>query len=128
MGITAFAGAAVVICALIMLVRQHRPEMGLTVTVCAGIVLTAVMLDTLVPALEKIGAVITDAGAGDYLSVVLKGLGICLVAGTASDICRDSGQQTMASHVETAGRLAMLAAALPLLSSVLSAAVAIING
>ncbi len=128
MNVISFTGAAVVICVLILLVRQQKPELGLIVAICSGVVLTAVLLDALAPALGEIKAVIDDTGAGQYLSVVLKGTGICLVTGMAADICRDAGQQTVASHVETAGRLAMLLAALPLLTAVLSTATEIIKG
>ncbi|MBE6759968.1 MAG: hypothetical protein E7554_07760 [Ruminococcaceae bacterium] len=128
MNIVAFAGAAAVICVLILVLRQQKPELGLTVVICAGIVLTAVVVDSLLPVLKDIVGLVNDTGAGQYLSVVLKGLGICLVTRTASDICRDAGQQSMAGYVETAGRIAMLAAALPLLSAVISVSVEIIKG
>ena len=128
MDVIAFAGAAVIICVLILVIRQQKPETGLTVTVCAGVVLAGVLVDALVPAVESIYDIISASGAGAYMSVVLKGLGICIVTGTAADICRDAGQQTVAAHVETAGRIAILITALPLLSAVLTTATDIING
>lgn len=128
MDVITFAGAAVVICALILVLRQQKPEIALTVTICAGIVMAGVLADSLIPAVESIYDIVSDCGAGEYISVVLKGLGICLVAGTAADICRDAGQQTVATHVETAGRIAILIAALPLLSAVLTTAAEIIKG
>lgn len=128
MGIVSFAGAAVVICLLAVVLRQLRPEYGLAVTIAAGVVLMAVIMDSLVPALSEIKSMVSDTAATGYLQPVLKAFGICVITQIAADICRDAGQQTVAGHVETAGRAATVIIALPMLSSVLSVSAGIIRG
>ena len=49
-----------------------------------------------------------------YLTIMLKGLGICCLTQLASDICRDSGEGTLAVQAEMAGKTALLILALPL--------------
>lgn len=128
MDIVAFTGCAVVICVLAVVVRGQKPEMGTVVTVAAGVVMLAAVMSSLIPAVQTIGEIISSTDAAEYFGVVLKLLGVCLVTRIGADICRDAGQSTIASHVEMAGRTAMLILALPLLSSVLSVSLDVING
>ncbi len=128
MNIITFAGAALIISLLVVILRQQKPEFGLVVTICAGGILMAAIIDGLLPAVKDIGNMISGTVAAGYLPPVLKAFGVCLVTRLAADICRDAGQQTVASHVETAGKLAMLVIALPLLSTVLNSAQGIIKG
>jgi len=125
--IIAFAGCAVVISLLVLVLRQQKPELGQAAAVAAGVLMLGVIMLEMKPVLTQIRDLIAQTTAGDYVPVVLKALGICMVTQLAADICRDSGQQTVATNMEIAGRLAMLAVSLPLLSSVLSAAVGIIR-
>ena len=117
-----------VISVLIVILRQAKPEMGLAATIAAGVILMAAVLVRLAPVIDELSGLIASTSAAGYIPVVFKAFGICVVTQLAADICRDAGQQTVASNVEIAGRLAMFAAALPLLSSVLTTAVEIING
>lgn len=51
---------------------------------------------------------------GEVLPVVLKAVGIALVGGLASQLCRDAGESALAYTVELAGKGAILAVSLPL--------------
>lgn len=128
MDIIAFAGCAVVACVLILVVRQQKPELGALVSIGAGAVMLAAAVSRLMPVIGRLEELLSGTGAGDYLPFVLKALGICLVTQLAADICRDAGQQTIASNVELVGRVAIFAAAMPLLGSLLTLAVEIIEG
>ena len=128
MNIAALAGAAVTVCLLALTVRQLKPEYGTAVTAAAGVVMLAVIMNSLVPVISEISKIVSDTSAVGYLKPVLKAFGVCLITQAAADICRDAGQLTVAGHVETAGRLVMVIIALPMLSSVMTTASGIING
>jgi len=115
-------------CVLVITVRQQKPELGVLLATASGVLMLGLVLAQIIPAVRDTAALISGTGAGEYVRVVLKALGICFVTQLAADICRDSGQQTIASVMETAGRGAMLILVLPMMSSVLSAATGIING
>ncbi len=55
--------------------------------------------------------------SAEYVSVMGKALGISLAVRICSDVCRDCGEGTVASAVESAGKLTLVLLALPLLSS-----------
>ena len=54
-----------------------------------------------------------------FLPCVISTVAIALVARTTADLCRDAGESALAAAVETAGTVCALAAALPLLRTVM---------
>jgi stage III sporulation protein AD len=53
---------------------------------------------------------------------MLKGLGVALLGRLCSDICRDCGEQTLASGIESVGRIVIFSLSLPMMSDVLALA------
>lgn len=58
--------------------------------------------------------------ATDAFGVMLKGLGVALLSRFCSDICRDCGEQTLASGVESVGRIVIFSLSLPMLMDILA--------
>ena len=52
------------------------------------------------------------------IQVLLKALGICYITQLAADTCKDAGQQAIATKVELAGKVAVLAIAMPMLGTI----------
>ena len=63
----------------------------------------------------------------EYFKVALKALGIGYVTSFIADTCRDSGQTSLASKAELAGKTAIFVLSLPILVSVLNIAVGLIE-
>ena len=80
----------------------------------------------LIAAAKPLLSLITDLGKGagtaTYVETVLKGLGIVILTQISSDICRDSGEGTLASHIETVGKVELLLLCIPLIRQILSIA------
>ena len=57
-----------------------------------------------------------------HIETILKGLGIVILTQIASDICRDSGEGTLAAHIETVGKLELLLLCIPLIEEILATA------
>ena len=61
---------------------------------------------------EKVTA-IGDGMGGEYVALMIKGLGIVTLGRICADVCRDCGESSVASAVETCVRLTVLILALP---------------
>ena len=91
-------------------------------------VLTAVILfGTLLiasakPLLALLETLSKGSGASPYVETILKGLGIAILTQISSDICRDSGEGTLATHIETVGKLELLLLCIPLIKEILATA------
>lgn len=74
------------------------------------------------PLLALIRTLGNGASASKHIETILKGLGIVILTQICSDICRDSGETTLAGHVETVGKLELLLLCIPLIEEILAIA------
>ena len=103
----------------VALLRKKAPEHALVLTAAVLAVVLARCLGAAVPALERLEALFTRAGLESArLGVLLRLAAASVATRLCADLCRDGGSQAMASAVETAGSLASLLIALPLLEEV----------
>ena len=129
MDIAAIGGLALAAAALCALLRRYNGEYALLISVGAGILIVIQMFSSLIPIVHEIETLSQQAGiASEYGEVLFKAVGICFLAQFAGDACRDAGETALASRVETAARLAMTAAALPLFRQLAEMALALIGG
>ena len=71
------------------------------------------------PLAEEIRELFQKAGVeAAYVAVLLKTVAAALITRFCADLCKDGGSQALASAVETAGAVAALAIAMPLLRAV----------
>jgi len=129
MDIAAIGGLALAAAALCALLRRYHGEYALLISVGAGILIVIQMFSSLIPIVHEIETLSQQAGiASEYGEVLFKAVGICFLAQFAGDACRDAGETALASRVETAARLAMTAAALPLFRQLAEMALMLISG
>ena len=118
------AALAVVMALLTVVVRQYKAEYGMAVGVAGGVLLLLLVLARMTGMFDFLTGLIERAGIEqEWLSLLLKALGICYITQFASDCCRDAGETALASKAELAGRLAVVFLALPMLSKLLKSIV-----
>ena len=121
MWIIAAAAAGLVGTVLALILGQYRPEFRMLVTAAVTLLLMAMVLEQLSPVLEQLRSTMELTGlTGDYAAILFKAVGICLLTQLAGDVCRDSGESSIASKIELAGRTAILLTAMPLIQEVLA--------
>ena len=103
----------------VVLLRKQTPEQALLLTIAILAVSAARCVSLALPLMEELRALFDRAGIEPlYLSILLRTLAAALVTRLCADLCRDGGSQALASAVETAGAVAALLIALPLLRAV----------
>ena len=113
---------------LCIVLRQKNGEYALLVSITTGIITALLILRHLSSSIEIIKSYIESYGIEtEYFKVALKALGIGYVTSFIADTCRDSGQTSLASKAELAGKTAIFVLSLPLLISVLNIAVGLIE-
>lgn len=128
MWIIAAAAAGLVGTVLALILGQYRPEFRMLVTAAVTLLLMAMVLEQLSPVLEQFRSTMELTGlTGDYAAILFKAVGICLLTQLAGDVCRDSGESSIASKIELAGRAAILLTAMPLIQEVLAWAWELMN-
>lgn len=58
-------------------------------------------------------------GAGNYLSILIKVIGITYLCEFSASVCKDAGYGTVADQIEVLGKLSVMFAGLPILLAVI---------
>lgn len=121
--------AVIIAAVLSVMLKKYNPEISMLVAVGAGVVVFALILSKISPALTQVSNLLTRAGMPvEYGGILLKSLGICFLCQFSSDACKDAGQSALASKVELAGKLMIVLIALPMIEDITQTAVGIIGG
>ena len=123
------AGVAIIGTVIAVLMRQYKPEYAAAVGLITALLILGIAFQWIEPLVERLQEIIEGSGLPvEYGEIVLKALGICVLAQFATDTCRDAGETAIASKVEFAAKLAVLWIALPLFDRLLSIAMVLIGG
>ncbi len=114
------AGIVVIALLLSVFLRNYKSEFSLLIVICAAVLIFIIIS-------EDLHTVVTDFseltesvdGIGQYINLMLKVLGISLIAQLLSDLCRDSGESALATQTETAAKVIILIISYPLFESVI---------
>ncbi len=128
MNIVTVAGICIMFAAIILLLRQYKPEYAMLVAAAASGVVLVYLLSFVFPIIEEIQSVLNTVGINkEHFTTVFKALGVCYTAQFAGDICRDFGQTSIAGKVELAGKIAVLALSLPMVKEILQISLQLIG-
>ena len=109
----------------IMTIKQFRPEYATVLTTVTCIVLFTCVIACLSPVTDMLGYITEEAASGKfsdfmpYIQIVMKSLGIALITQSTADICRDSGEGSIAEKIELAGKAEIFVLSLPLLTELI---------
>lgn len=113
------AAIAVSGAAIALLLKKNTPEISVLVSVISAVAILMLTLDRFLDISGFIGELVEAAGLSPaVVSPVVKTVGIGLITKLSSDICKDAGQNTACTVVETAGSIAAVTVALPLMKTV----------
>ncbi len=120
MEIVGIACLGIVASLLLLIVRKERPELALPLGLLSGLVLFFAILPHLSEVVMTLGSVATESGLESfYFGIIMKVLAISYVSDFGASICRDAGEDLMATRVEMAGKVLVVACALPVVREVL---------
>ena len=127
MNIFAMCAASLVTVILVLTISGTRPEIGIIITICGGVL---IMLSALPHVAETISVIKSIASLGgidmQYIAAALKCSGVGMAVTICSSVCRDGGQTGLATKLEIAGRIMILSVALPIISGLFNAIISAI--
>lgn len=113
---------AFIIIAIVLAIslKSRNPEISaiISVTICISIISLSVdKLKSMLKVLDRISAYIKVDS--EYLSILLKLIGIAYICEFASGISKDAGYNAVAAQIELFGKLTMLVVSVPVLMQVI---------
>ena len=107
----------VVFVTMLMFIRTVKGELAIPLSLCISVMLAGISLSVCSPIIDFLNN-LAEPSSGNYIAVLLKSVGISLVASTTSDICRDCKENAIAAKVELLGKCEILLLSLPLLKEI----------
>ena len=106
---------------LALVLKEYKPVFSVCVGIITAALIFLLVLSRLRYALEVV-QMLADRLSIDmeYISIIIRIIGISYVARLGSEVCRDAGQNAVAQKIEIAGKIMIVAASIPILTSVLN--------
>jgi stage III sporulation protein AD len=103
---------------LVVAIKQKQPEIGMQVSIVAGLIIFIYAFDYLVTAVDYIRDIVNKYDIPyESITIVLKIIGIAYICEFAVQILKDTGESSLASKVELAGRVFIIVLSLPIITS-----------
>lgn len=120
MGICALIALVLISLALIMLLKQYRPEFALLASVTSALILLIYGIAKMSEIISAVRSLTERAGIDEQnVMLVLKALGICYIVQIAKDVCADSGQTALSDRIDFIGKITVVAMSLPMLMQII---------
>ena len=107
---------------LVVVVKSQKPELALLLSIAAGVIIFLLVLGKIGSIMDIIKDLAARAGINMvYLGAILKIIGIAYIAEFGAQICRDAGEGAIATKIEFASKILIMALAVPIVVAVLQA-------
>lgn len=104
---------------LVVFLNSYNSSAAMLIVLTAASVILVLALKTVFPAITALGSLLDSNVKGkEYFSAAFKALGIAYVSNFAADVCRDFGQNALASKAEFAGRCAIFIVTVPMIVAI----------
>lgn len=118
MDIFKIVGIGVVACILIIVVKQLKPELAVTVIVATSILILIYILKNFSQIFYIFDQIIEKTGINQELFIILiKIIGVGYLVEFGASICEDSGNASIANKVILGGKIAIFIMAIPIIQN-----------
>jgi len=105
---------------LVVLIRQYRPEIALQISVVTGLLIFLLIIFKLASVLEELQMFSRQINIDlVYISTIFRIVGIAYIAEFGAQVCKDAGENAIASKIELAGKVIILVLAVPILMALM---------
>ena len=120
MEIIKIIGIGLVAVIIIMVIKQYKPEFAIYVGIITGIIIITLVLDKLSGIVDLLNSLASQASINnEFIVILLKITGIAFLTEFAVSICKDSGETAIATKIDFAGKIIMVAISIPIIASLL---------
>ena len=112
----------IAICTILLaaVIKKTNPENSTLLSLLAVVLILIFSIEAGFPIISRIQEIMQiNAIGAEYLPILLKAVGITVMGQIGAALCKDSGENAIAYAVETAAKIAILLAVMPVLSGVL---------
>lgn len=112
----------IVLTALIIniVLKNYSKEFTFLINIVCTIIIFALISKDLKGIVDRLTSISNEISVLlPYIKIMLKILGISMIAQLLSDLCRDNGENTLANQTELSAKIIILVTALPLFTTIM---------
>lgn len=115
MNIIAVVSAGVIFGILALVVKNSKSEIGNLVSMAGALLIITAIIPYVITIVRTMNEFASLSPLGEnFLSPILKITGISYITQIGSDLCNESGEKAIASHVQSAGKIAITVITIPI--------------
>ncbi len=127
MEIFQIVGVGLVTTILVIVIKQHKPEMAIQLTILFGVLIFLLMMDKITAVGTVLRQLASKANISlTYITIIFKIIGIAYIAEFGAQICKDAGEGVIASKIEFAAKILIMVIALPIMVAVMESVIRIL--
>jgi stage III sporulation protein AD len=112
-------GLALIVTVISVVLKQIRPEIALQLTILASASIFIMVMSKIKVIVDLLQNLANQANISSYyLFIVLKIVGVAYLAEFGAQICRDAGEGALASKIELAAKVAVIALSIPIIVAI----------
>jgi len=113
-------GLAIVSTIIIAVIKVHRPEIAIQISIAAGIIVFAMIMGKVIAVVDFLDSYAQKVNIDTiYITTLLKIVGIAYITEFGAEVCKDAGESAIASKVELAGKVVIIVLAVPIITSLM---------
>lgn len=126
MNIISICVLALVTAVIAVMIRQKNGEIALMLSISCGVIILLSLLSQISGIISTVNSIVAVSDMNiEYIKILLKVIGVSLLTEFAVSVCKESGQQGIASNVLLSGKIMITAISLPLYSEILNTVMSI---
>lgn len=120
MEIAQVIGLAIIVTVIGMVIKQIKPEMAMQLSILAGVAIFLLIMDKIRLIVDLLQKLADQANISSYyLFIVLKIVGVAYLAEFGCQICKDAGENALATKVEIAAKIFVIILAIPIIVAIM---------
>ena len=120
MEIVQVIGLAIIVTVIGTVLRQLKPEMAIQLSILAGVAIFLLVMDQIRLIIDVMQKLSDQANISSYyLFIILKIVGVAYLAEFACQICKDAGENALATKVEMAAKVFVVILAIPIIVAIM---------
>lgn len=105
---------------LILILKEQKPIFALAITIIVSAIIFLFLIEQIQAIFQLLQQLAKDANINlIYVETILKIIGVAYIAEFGAQITKDAGQGALAAKIELAGKLIILAMAIPILKVII---------
>ena len=105
---------------IIVILKEYKKDFAVYAELIGGAIILYILLDYLKDIVEFVNGLAVTGISSSFILLLVKITGISILTEFAVSICNDMGESAIASKVDLGGKLIIVSLSIPIITSVLS--------